>query len=57
MEITSRTEQAILKQARDQIFKKLKKSTSESHRTNHIGWGDQKTGGFIISSSMILPIN
>ncbi|SFN74287.1 vWA domain-containing protein [Salegentibacter flavus] len=46
MTITAKTERAIRKQALDQIFGKLKKSTSGNHRTNHIGTGDEHTGDF-----------
>ncbi|MDR9457416.1 MAG: VWA domain-containing protein [Salegentibacter sp.] len=46
MTITAKTERAIRKQALDQIFGKLKKSTSGNHRTNHTGTGDEHTGDF-----------
>lgn len=46
MAITAKTERAIRKQALDQIFGKLKKSASGSHKTNHIGRGDEHTGDF-----------
>ncbi|HSP10991.1 MAG TPA: VWA domain-containing protein [Salegentibacter sp.] len=46
MAITAKTERAIRKQALDQIFGKLKKSTSGNHRTNHTGTGDEHTGDF-----------
>lgn len=46
MAITAKTERAIRKQALDQIFGKLKKSASGSHKTNHVGRGDEHTGDF-----------
>lgn len=46
MAITAKTERAIRKQALDQIFGRLKKSASGSHRTNHVGRGDEHTGDF-----------
>ena len=46
MAITAKTEQAIRKQALDQIFGKLKKGKSGNHRTNRIGTGDEHTGDF-----------
>ncbi|MEL4307769.1 vWA domain-containing protein [Joostella sp. CR20] len=44
--ITAKTEQLIRKHALDQIFGKLKKSTSGNHRTKHSGRGDEHTGDF-----------
>ncbi|MFD1096310.1 vWA domain-containing protein [Salegentibacter chungangensis] len=46
MAITAKTERAIRQQALNQIFGKLKKSTSGNHRTNQIGAGDEHTGDF-----------
>ncbi|MCX2678572.1 VWA domain-containing protein [Galbibacter sp. EGI 63066] len=44
--ITAKTEQLIRKHALDQIFGKLRKSTSGNHRSKHIGRGDEHTGDF-----------
>lgn len=46
MAITAKTERAIRQQALEQIFGKLKKGSSGSHRTSHIGQGDEHTGDF-----------
>lgn len=46
MAITAKTERAIRQQALEQIFGKLKKGASGSHRTSHIGQGDEHTGDF-----------
>ncbi len=46
MKITAKTERAIRKNALDQIFGNLRKSTSGNHRTKHIGLGDEHTGDF-----------
>ena len=46
MAITAKTERAIRQQALEQIFGKLKKGSSGSHRTRHIGQGDEHTGDF-----------
>lgn len=41
--ITEKTEQAIRKQALDQIFGKLKRGGAGNHRTRHAGQGDEPT--------------
>ncbi len=41
--ITSKSEQSIRKQALEEIFGKLKKSTRGNHRTPHTGLGDEAT--------------
>ncbi len=46
MAITAKTERAIRQQALEQIFGRLKKSSSGNHRTNQIGRGDEHTGDF-----------
>ena len=46
MVITAKTERAIRQQALNQIFGKLRKSTSGNHRTNATGTGDEHTGDF-----------
>ena len=43
MGITAKTEQAIRKKSLDQIFGKLKKSTTGNHRSNKSGSGDELT--------------
>jgi len=42
--ITSKTERAIRQQALDHIFGNLKRSGSGSHKTKHVGSGDEHTG-------------
>ena len=44
--ITAKTERAIRQQALENIFGNLKKSGSGSHKTKHIGNGDEHTGEF-----------
>lgn len=44
LKITSKTEQAIRKNALNQIFGKLKKSRLGNHKTKTIGLGDEHTG-------------
>ncbi|SDR70404.1 hypothetical protein [Gramella sp. MAR_2010_147] len=46
MAITAKTERAIRQQALEQIFGKLKKGSSGSHRTSRTGRGDEHTGDF-----------
>ena len=46
MVITAKTERAIRQQALNQIFGKLRKSTSGNHRTTATGTGDEHTGDF-----------
>ncbi|MFZ0490527.1 MAG: VWA domain-containing protein [Salegentibacter sp.] len=46
MAITAKTERAIRQQALDQIFGRLRKGSVGSHRTTHIGRGDEHTGDF-----------
>ncbi len=46
MAITAKTERAIRQQALDQIFGRLRKGSAGSHRTTHIGRGDEHTGDF-----------
>ena len=46
MVITAKTERAIRQQALNQIFGKLRKSTSGNHRTNATGTGDEHIGDF-----------
>ncbi len=46
IKITSKTEQAIRKNALDQIFGKLRKSRLGNHITKNIGQGDEHTGEF-----------
>ncbi|MFD0991828.1 vWA domain-containing protein [Tenacibaculum geojense] len=46
IKITSKTEQAIRKNALDQIFGKLRKSRLGNHKTKNIGQGDEHTGEF-----------
>lgn len=46
LSITSKTEQAIRKQALDQIFGKIKRSGSGNHKSKHAGIGDEHTGDF-----------
>lgn len=44
--ITAKTEQAIRKNALNQIFGKLKKQGVGNHKTNKIGVGDERTGDY-----------
>lgn len=46
MAITAKTERAIRQQALNQIFGKLKRSTSGNHTTKYQGTGDEHTGEF-----------
>ena len=46
MAITAKTEQILRQHALEQIFGKLKKSGAGSHRTRHVGLGDEHTGDF-----------
>lgn len=46
MAITAKTERAIRQQALDQIFGRLRKGSAGSHRTTHVGRGDEHTGDF-----------